>query len=93
VSLAADALGLLRLGAAVALPNEIADAAGAPHASWGPLCLFAIAATSDFLDGRLAPIETEIVFGELDRLTRQIRRRERHAGRRPSRAQYWLAGR
>ena len=54
MSLAADALGLLRLGAAVALPSEIAEAAGAPDASWGPLCLFAIAATSDFLDGRLA---------------------------------------
>lgn len=54
MSLAADALGLLRLGAAVALPREIADAAGGPEASWGPLCLVAIAATSDFLDGRLA---------------------------------------
>ena len=54
MSLAADALGLLRLGAAVALPLEMADAAGTPDASWGPLCLFAIAATTDFLDGRLA---------------------------------------
>jgi phosphatidylglycerophosphate synthase len=53
VSLAADALGLLRLGAAVAMPREIAAAAASPG-SWGPLCLFAIAATSDFLDGRLA---------------------------------------
>ena len=54
MSLAADALGLLRLGAAVAMPREIAAATGAAHASWAPLCLFAIAATSDFLDGRLA---------------------------------------
>jgi len=53
VSLAADALGLLRLGAAVAMPREIAAAAADPG-SWGPVCLFAIAATSDFLDGRLA---------------------------------------
>ena len=53
MSLAADALGLLRLGAAVAMPREIAAAAASPG-SWGPLCLFAIAATSDFVDGRLA---------------------------------------
>ena len=54
MSLAADALGLLRLGAAVVLPGEIASAAAIPHGSWEPLCLFAIAATSDFVDGRLA---------------------------------------
>lgn len=53
MSVAADALGLLRLGAAVAMPREIAAAAADPG-SWGPLCLFAIAATSDFVDGRLA---------------------------------------
>lgn len=53
MSLAADALGLLRLGAAVAMPREIAAAAAAPG-SWEPVYLFAIAATSDFLDGRLA---------------------------------------
>jgi phosphatidylglycerophosphate synthase len=54
VSLAADALGLLRLGAAVAMPREVAAAAASSAGSWGPLCLFVIAATSDFLDGRLA---------------------------------------
>ena len=54
MSLPADALSLLRLGAAVVLRGEIAAAAGAPHGSWEPLCLVAIAATSDFVDGRLA---------------------------------------
>ena len=54
MSLAADALGLLRLGAAVATPREIAAAAASSSGDWGPLYLFAIAATSDFLDGRLA---------------------------------------
>ena len=54
MSLAADVLGLLRLGAAVAMPREIAAAAATSGGSWGPLCLFAIAATSDFVDGRVA---------------------------------------
>ena len=54
MSFAADALGLLRLGAAVAMPHEIAAAAASASGDWGPVCLFAIAATTDFLDGRLA---------------------------------------
>ena len=50
---AADALGVLRLAAAVALPGAFAGAL-AGERWWLPLVLFAIGAASDFLDGVVA---------------------------------------
>jgi phosphatidylglycerophosphate synthase len=54
VSAAADALGLLRLGAAALLPATLARALEAPGGSWTPLALVTFAAGTDFVDGRLA---------------------------------------
>jgi phosphatidylglycerophosphate synthase len=53
VSAAADALGVLRLGAALAYPGALASAAAGGPAS-APLGLFAIAAATDFADGVVA---------------------------------------
>jgi phosphatidylglycerophosphate synthase len=47
---AADALGILRLVAAVALPGALAGAV-AGRRWWLPIALFAVGAASDFLDG------------------------------------------
>lgn len=53
MSAAADALGAVRLAAAIALPAVIARATES-GGSVVPLALFAVAAASDFLDGPLA---------------------------------------
>ncbi len=50
---AADALGVLRLGAAAVLPGALARAVEG-RGRWVPALLFVVAAASDFLDGRLA---------------------------------------
>ena len=50
---AADALGVVRLGAAAMLPGALDRAVGG-RGRWLPALLFALAAASDFLDGRLA---------------------------------------
>jgi len=50
---AADALGLLRLAAAAALPGALAGALSGQR-WWLPLVLFAVGAASDFFDGVLA---------------------------------------
>jgi phosphatidylglycerophosphate synthase len=49
----ADALGILRLVAAVALPRALAGAL-AGRRWWLPVALFAVGAASDFLDGVVA---------------------------------------
>jgi phosphatidylglycerophosphate synthase len=54
VAAAADALGILRLGAAALLPTTLARGVDMPEGSWRPLCLMAFAAITDFIDGRLA---------------------------------------
>ena len=51
---AADALGLLRLAAAVALPDALGRAQHGGGFRWLPLALAGVAATTDFVDGRLA---------------------------------------
>jgi phosphatidylglycerophosphate synthase len=50
---AADALGILRLAAALALPGALSDALQGRR-PWLPPALFAVAAASDFFDGVLA---------------------------------------
>ena len=50
---AADALGVVRLGAAFVLPGALARAVGG-QGRWWPVLLFAVGAASDFLDGVLA---------------------------------------
>ena len=50
---AADALGVVRLGAAFVLPGALARALGG-RGRWWPVLLFAVGAASDFLDGVLA---------------------------------------
>jgi phosphatidylglycerophosphate synthase len=50
---AADALGILRLGAALALPGALASALQGSR-WWVPPALFLAAAASDFFDGALA---------------------------------------
>ena len=49
---AADALGVVRLVAAVLFPGALARAAG--DAGWLPLVLFCLAAATDFFDGVVA---------------------------------------
>lgn len=51
---AADALGVARLGLAAVFPAALIGAVAEPGGSWTPLILFAAAAASDFVDGRLA---------------------------------------
>jgi len=55
---------VLRLGAAAAMPHELARAAGA-DGGVGPLVLFAAAAASDFFDGRLARLSRATAHGAL----------------------------
>ena len=50
---AADALGVVRLGAAAMFPGALARALGGER-RWLPPVLFAVAAASDFFDGVLA---------------------------------------
>ena len=50
---AADALGVVRLGAAAMFPGALARALGG-EGRWLPAVLFAVAAVSDFFDGVLA---------------------------------------
>ena len=47
---AADALGVVRLGAAALLPGALV----CPACRWLPAALFAVAAGTDFFDGVLA---------------------------------------
>jgi phosphatidylglycerophosphate synthase len=54
VAAVADALGLARLAAAALAPGALANALDGTRSVWTPLALFGVAATSDFLDGRLA---------------------------------------
>jgi phosphatidylglycerophosphate synthase len=54
VSIAADVLGVVRLLLAGAFVVALVRAAEAGARQWTPLVLYAVAATSDFLDGRLA---------------------------------------
>jgi phosphatidylglycerophosphate synthase len=54
VSAPADALGVLRLGLALAYPAALATAAPAERGAWTPLVLFGMAAASDFADGVIA---------------------------------------
>jgi phosphatidylglycerophosphate synthase len=49
----ADALGILRLATALALPGALAGALQGRH-RWLPIALFAVAAASDFFDGVIA---------------------------------------
>lgn len=65
MSAAADALGVLRLGIAVVMPSELALAAAAPEGSWRPLCLVAVAAATDFVDGRVARASHPTAHGAL----------------------------
>jgi phosphatidylglycerophosphate synthase len=53
VSVAADALGVLRLGAAAALPAALRHGA-ATDGDWTPLVLIGAAAATDYLDGVVA---------------------------------------
>ena len=50
---AADALGVVRLAAALVLPGSLARA-GQGEARWLPVLLFAVAAATDFFDGIVA---------------------------------------
>lgn len=51
---AADALGIARLAAAAMVPAALDGAVDGSVSGWLPLWLFALAAASDFLDGRIA---------------------------------------
>jgi phosphatidylglycerophosphate synthase len=53
VTAAADALGVVRLAAAIVLPGTLARAAQG-EARWLPAFLFAVAAATDFFDGVVA---------------------------------------
>jgi phosphatidylglycerophosphate synthase len=54
VAAAADALGIARLAAAAVMPAALAGAVDGSASRWLPAGLFAFAAASDFLDGRIA---------------------------------------
>jgi phosphatidylglycerophosphate synthase len=54
VSVAADALSVVRLCAAAALPGALVRAVELPRGRWVPLALFVVAAASDVIDGAVA---------------------------------------
>jgi phosphatidylglycerophosphate synthase len=53
VSVVADALGVLRLGVAAALPSALGRGAGS-DGDWTPVVLIGVAAATDYLDGIVA---------------------------------------
>jgi phosphatidylglycerophosphate synthase len=54
VALIADALGIVRLAAAVATPPAVRAGLDGSGAWWLPVALWVVAAGSDFVDGRIA---------------------------------------